>query len=547
VIALIALGGSELRGAAPPMSVALAPASDSWSPGSGVTTSAQIQIVGQTAPGVKVGFDRNGDSRADQTANADNSGRFSMTLGVRTGANLLIFGTTDGRKVTDQASLMVVYWPAPFFRPFGGSPTAGGQPFTHLIPNSLAYDPSLPPRPSATALSQAMLEDPKHAAFSPNIVLGMVFFGQFVDHDLTLNNTTGQGPSADPPLDVRTPALDLDSVYGAGPEKQPSFYTPDGLFFRFGANGTDLIRNADGVAIIGDPRNDENGLIRLIHLAFQKYHNVLMKQLLHGADPGALSAQQQSALFAMARNEVIAFHQGIVANELAILFTGKPVPDDMPPLASMPVEFAAAVYRLGHTLVPNKIVINEWGEQLNPTDPSLRDPANAVPFSLLFGRKAQPAAEFDALLSVTMHTLLIPLSPTDADEGDLIGGTSPNIGQGHILGGVMHLDLAETNILRGREQHLPAGEEYLAMLDGRAYQPLTDGNTDLFFYMLNESTPLGHLGRVGTDVFDRTIGGLLAADPYAYNNPALFKPLQIHHFRQATMETLLLRIGALDF
>jgi hypothetical protein len=549
--AVIALGASALRGAPATtpvvMSVALAPESDRWNPGSGVATSAQVRIVGQTAPGLKVGCDRNGDGRADQTAGADSSGRFSMTIGVRPGANLLGFGPTDGRTVSSAASLAVVYWPAPFFRPFDGSPTPGRAPFTHLVPNSQAYAPGLPPRPPAQALSKAMLEDPKHPAFSPNIVLGIVFFGQFVDHDLTLNNTTGQGPSANPPLDVRTPALDLDSVYGKGPQAQSSFYTSNGLFFQLGAGGADLIRDANGVAIIGDPRNDENGLIRLIHIAFQKYHNTLMTQVLNGVDPAALSSAQANAVFAMVRNEVIAFHQGIVANELAILFTGQPVPDGMPPLASMPVEFAAAVYRLGHTLVPNTIVINDLGDQLNPTDPSLREPANAVPYSLLFGRKAQPAARFDALLSKTMHTLLIPLSPTDPAEGDLIGGDSPNIGEGHIIKGVMHLDLAETNILRGREQRLPAGEEYLAMLQGRPYSPLTDGNTDLFFYMLSEATPLGHLGLVGTDIFDRTIGGLLSADPYAYTNPALFSPMQIQQFRQATVETLLLRIGVLDF
>ena len=270
------VGGSDLQAGSPPspvaMTVSLAAASDSWKPGSGVTTNPQVQIVGKTAAGLKVGFDRRRDGHPVQVTQADSAGRFTMTLGVQLGANLLAFGPTDGKTVTDVASMSVVYWPVPFFRPFTGSPTAGLEPFTRLIPNSQAYAPGLPPRPSAMSLAQTMLEDPNHPAFSPNIVLGLVFFGQFVDHDMTSNLTSpgGQGMSSSPPIDVRTPALDLDSVYGDGPQDEPSFYDSDGLFFLLGAKGTDLLRNSQGVAIIGDARNDENGLIRIIHSAFQE-------------------------------------------------------------------------------------------------------------------------------------------------------------------------------------------------------------------------------------------------------------------------------------
>ena len=79
-----------------------------------------------------------------------------------------------------------------------------------------------------------------------------------------------------------------------------------------------------------------------------------------------------------------------------------------------------------------------------------------------------------------MHTLLIPLSPTNPGAGDLIGGTSKNIGMGHIINGVMHLDLAETNILRGREQ-LPSGEVYLAMFHNLRYRSMT-ATIDLFLW-----------------------------------------------------------------
>ena len=68
-----------------------------------------------------------------------------------------------------------------------------------------------------------MAEDSQAPAFSSTIPLGMVFFGQFVDHDITLMEVQGQGPLPDPtrPVNMRTPALDLDSVYGLGPAAAP--------------------------------------------------------------------------------------------------------------------------------------------------------------------------------------------------------------------------------------------------------------------------------------------------------------------------------------
>ena len=48
----------------------------------------------------------------------------------------------------------------------------------------------------------------------------MTFFGQFIDHDITLDVTSQIGSFADVEniTNVRTPTLDLDSVYLNGPE-----------------------------------------------------------------------------------------------------------------------------------------------------------------------------------------------------------------------------------------------------------------------------------------------------------------------------------------
>ena len=81
---------------------------------------------------------------------------------------------------------------------------------------------------------------------------------------------------------TRSPALDLDSVYGGGPVRSPQLYgrrsTREplaGIKLRVEHGGLfeDLPRNADGTAILGDPRNDEHVILAGLHAAFLMFHN----------------------------------------------------------------------------------------------------------------------------------------------------------------------------------------------------------------------------------------------------------------------------------
>lgn len=49
------------------------------------------------------------------------------------------------------------------------------------------------------------------------------YFGQFIDHDITFDPVSLLTKAQDPDglVDFRTPALDLDNVYGRGPGDQP--------------------------------------------------------------------------------------------------------------------------------------------------------------------------------------------------------------------------------------------------------------------------------------------------------------------------------------
>ena len=90
-----------------------------------------------------------------------------------------------------------------------------------------------------TALAKAMVAAPGQDSV-PGIPAGFTYLGQFVDHDLTLDNTAtalGSEVTVDELVQGRSPALDLDTLYGRGPHHQADarFYEADGIRLRVGA------------------------------------------------------------------------------------------------------------------------------------------------------------------------------------------------------------------------------------------------------------------------------------------------------------------------
>ena len=139
-----------------------------------------------------------------------------------------------------------------------------------------------------------LITDPAKSEHNPNnpaLTAGMTFLGQFLDHDMTFDPTSSLARQQDPESirNFRIPALDLDSVYGGGPACAPHLYdhTVDhGQTTMFteeipgsgnvsigGKVRFDLPRNAQNVALTGDPRNDENLVVSQIHLALLRFHN----------------------------------------------------------------------------------------------------------------------------------------------------------------------------------------------------------------------------------------------------------------------------------
>jgi hypothetical protein len=210
------------------------------------------------------------------------------------------------------------------------------------------------------------------------IPAGFTYLGQFTDHDLTFDKTTVMlGTSVSPAalLQARSPSLDLDSLYGAGPTDPESakFYEADGVHLKTGRTvavgadgamrGFDLPRGAGRravdrrKAVIPDPRNDENLAVAQTHCAFIRFHNRVVDTL-----PRAVPPSQR---FAAAREIVTRHYQWMLRTDLLPRLCARAVVDDVfrngrkafevgvpaTDVPTMPIEFSIAAYRLGHSMV----------------------------------------------------------------------------------------------------------------------------------------------------------------------------------------------------
>ena len=120
-----------------------------------------------------------------------------------------------------------------------------------------------------------------------DVAAGWPIFGQFVAHDITADRSMLRSHADTAELrNARSPQINLECLYGDGPTGNPFLYQRDDpAKFLLGADGLDLQRNADGIAIIGDPRNDSHMLISQLHLAMLKAHNRFVDEVRASGTP----------------------------------------------------------------------------------------------------------------------------------------------------------------------------------------------------------------------------------------------------------------------
>jgi hypothetical protein len=364
---------------------------------------------------------------------------------------------------------------------------------------------------------------------NPAIPAGYTYLGQFIDHDLTFDPVSSLERINDPDAlhDFRSPRFDLDSVYGSGPIDEPFQYTKTRMDFLItqrtlgdGVAEFDLPRNEEGIALIGDPRNDENVIVSQLQSVFLRLHNVIARLI----DPDGVMPSQQR--FAVAQEKTRWLYQWVVVHDYLPRTIGPEMFADIfrvgedgkinivrphfEPRTSpyMPIEFSAAAFRFGHSQVRGVYNLND-----QVRDRPIFAAGDVGPLDDLRGRRPLPDRwGID-------WTMFFPM-----------GGSTPQPSRridASLVPALFDLPesraaLAFLNLKRGQAMGLPSGQDVARFL---RIEPVLTGDelsapdpTPLWFYILKESELMGgeHLGQVGGRIVGEVLLGLFELDRHSW-------------------------------
>ena len=349
---------------------------------------------------------------------------------------------------------------------------------------------------------------------------GWPIFGQFVAHDITADRSILRSHANTSELrNARSPQLNLECLYGDGPTGNPFLYQRDDpAKFLLGVDGADVQRNAEGIAVIGDPRNDSHMLMSQLHLAMLKAHNAFV-------DESRRSGVPNDRAFDEAARQLRWHYQWIVLNEFLPALVGdtlvKQALRDGPRWfrpkhgAFIPLEFADAAYRYGHSQIRHRYQLNLQTDPV-PLFPDLLG-FRAVPhertvdWALFFDAPGVTPAQRSKKIDGKLVRALIQLPVAVTGECEIEDYHS----------------LAVRDLQRGQGVGLPSGEavaRYIGIASLNAEQVgITSaewqGETPLWYYILREADICtgGHrLGPVGGTIVTEVLVGLIDADATSF-------------------------------
>ena len=346
---------------------------------------------------------------------------------------------------------------------------------------------------------------------------GWPILGQFVAHDITADRSVLRShANTRELLNARSPQLNLECLYGDGPTGHPFLYQRDDpAKLLLGPEGGDLQRNVDGIAIIGDPRNDSHMLISQLHLAMLKAHNAFV-------DEARRTGTSNDRVFEEAARQLRWHYQWIILNEFLPALVGETLvkqvlregPKWFHPVhgAFIPLEFADAAYRYGHSQIRHRYQLNLQTDPV-PLFPDLLG-FRAVPrerkvdWTLFFDAPGTTLAQRSKKIDGKLVRALIVLPVAVSGECEIEDYHS----------------LAVRDLQRGQGVGLPSGEAVARYV---GITPLTaeqvgiastswQGETPLWYYILREADTCAggrRLGPVGGRIVADVLVGLIDADP----------------------------------
>lgn len=491
----------------------------------------------------------------------------------------------------------------------GGGPQGPSQPNVSLLRFGRMFGKTnlLPPSEGKdlfdklVALGRCM-SDPTTCGQQPvvkesdesDITSGYTYLGQFIAHEITFDDSADTLQVDLDPHNLRTPQIDLDSLYGGtnGQRDKPELYDDDGVKLKVGVtsevrppkksfNFHDLPRDKENkanpkLAFIVDERNDENLAVAQTLVAFINFHNAVVDYLRGKGHEGG------DDLFQCARRQVVRHFQWIIVHDFLRKLLDNDVLDcvlrhgqrwfkegDYGGLY-MPLEFSAAAFRIGHTMVrpgyswnrlhPAAAVSQLFGLTGFFTPKDGFDPK-------IHGFPSGSASDFpllrlpsDWVIDWTRFYDFKGLLPDDALPPDgKINRTSkldtvlnfrladiPGIRDSKLE--AMQRAITVRNLLRGFYLGLPTGEEVAEWIGETPLKPedvaegphkslLSDralrGKTPLWYYVLKEAELLGkgsdgkgghRLGPVGSRIIAETLIGLIRKSPHSILDEPDWRP-----------------------
>lgn len=403
---------------------------------------------------------------------------------------------------------------------------------------------------------------------------GYTYLGQFLAHEVSFDKR--ELPLAIVDLNdeeqARSPAIDLDGLYGKGPDKEgQKMYDNARLRVDNAEKSVDfpailpndlprekVDKEKLREALIGDPRNDENLIVAQTHLAFIKFHNKVVAELEKAGHPA-------EGLFEAAREKVIKHFQWIILDDYLPKIIDNTILERVlnsgPQFFNvkrtedlfMPVEFSVAAFRLGHSMVRGsyewnhfhnsqrnvEVPIKEFFEftgfsgqmgsiknkppKLNiPSEwvidwrrfydfTGVRDDANAVTHN--------KAKRIDTIFNLPLESVKgYPHNVAEAYRPitvrNLIRGFALGLPSGQAVANEIHEPLIPKDIL--------LDVTYRDVMSNHGF----DEETPLWYYILKEAERAGgdRLGKVGSLIIAETLVGIIKNSPISILDGEKWQP-----------------------